>query len=41
MMPLFRLSPGDIARQPSPGDVPRGPCCGERYRSKTDTTERM
>jgi hypothetical protein len=30
-----------IARRPSPCDVPRGPCCGERYRSKTDTTERM
>src|SRR5258708_3875734 len=41
MMPLFRLSSGDIARRPSPCDVPRGPCCGERYRSKTDTTERM
>jgi hypothetical protein len=41
MMPLFRLSPGDIARRPSPCDVPRGPCCGERYRSKTDKTERM
>ena len=41
MMPLFRLSPVDIARWPSPCDVPRGLCCGERYRSKPDKTERM